>query len=179
MLLTIQTTKREEEHYSTQRQTQLSQQPARVGNAYLGTPTQAQPKNSGGKALVTSPQREVKIFTPTSKHHNPTKHNPPHHGNSNGPHRARRNQKHERNDQSVQGVASALKAKTQRKASQRAKSCHAPHHKRSPNLPPHQGQVNLPTGFRAQRHSQTQKKANRTKAKNQPRSRKQLLNKRN
>ena len=110
-ILTIRITKREEEHYSTQRQTQLSQQPARVGNAYLGTPTQAQPKNSGGKALVTSPQREVKIFTPTSKHHNPTKHNPPHHGNSNGPHRARRNQKHERHDQSVQGAPSKPKHK--------------------------------------------------------------------
>src|SRR5437667_9136217 len=73
MLLTIQTTKREEEHYSTQRQTQLSQQPARVGNTYLGTPTQAQPKNSGGKALVTSPQREVKIFTPPA---NTTTHTP-------------------------------------------------------------------------------------------------------
>src|SRR5437667_10647809 len=94
MLLTIQTTKREEEHYSTQRQTQLSQQPARVGNAYLGTPTQVQPKNSGGKALVTSPQREVKIFTPTSKHHNP----PPQQGNH-GPLRPHEEKELEKNYQ--------------------------------------------------------------------------------
>src|SRR5437762_1919034 len=66
-LLTIRTTEREEEHYSSQRQTQLSQQAARVGNAYLGTPTQAQPKSSRVPEHISSApkKKDAKlVFTP-------------------------------------------------------------------------------------------------------------------